>query len=200
MASAPSSPQNFSVPFTRRLTCLTIDSTWLLTIGSPCRRYSSYFILSRLFSRYPSARNTRLLGLVLASALAGFPLAFSHWHSARITRRTRPCHAHVIHCAYSFHPVPSSCPAARAASCTYDITWMKSRIATWSRNRAFHTPQIAWAPSATNALRVAAANPARHAILASSTPNWGQLRRDATTCRFSSLGPWYFANSSGPSW
>src|SRR5438105_2057812 len=114
MASAPSSPQNFSVPLTRRLTCLTIDSTRLLTIGSPNLRYSSYFILSRLCSRYPSARNTRLLVLVLASAFSGFPLALIHWHSARITRRTLPCHVHVIHCAYSFHPVPSSFPAARA--------------------------------------------------------------------------------------
>src|SRR5215210_5546574 len=130
MASAPCSPQNFSVPLTRRLTCLTIDSTRLLTIGSPCLLYSSYFILPRLFSRYPSARNTTLLVLVLASPFAGLPFAFSHWHSAMITSLTRPCHVHVIHWAYSFHSVPSSFPTALAASYTYDMAWMKSRIGT----------------------------------------------------------------------
>src|SRR5206468_95789 len=38
IASAPASPQDFSVPFTRRLKSFTVDSTWLLVHGKPfCR-------------------------------------------------------------------------------------------------------------------------------------------------------------------
>src|SRR3954453_19646962 len=125
MASAPSSPQNFSVPLTRLLICLTIDSTRLLTTGSPCLRYSSYLILPLLFSRYPSARNTTPLALVFASPFPGLPLAFSHLHNPLITSLTLPCHAQLIHRAYSSHPVPSALPAAWAASYAYDMAWMK---------------------------------------------------------------------------
>ena len=41
IASAPSSDQNFSVPLTRRLNILTVDSIWLDVIGNPALRYSS---------------------------------------------------------------------------------------------------------------------------------------------------------------
>jgi len=38
----PSTPcdQNFSVPFIRRLICLTVDFTYVLVNGSPCFRYA----------------------------------------------------------------------------------------------------------------------------------------------------------------
>src|SRR5262249_55376180 len=45
-ASLPASDQNFSLPLTRWLICLTADSIRLLVIGSPSLRYASYFILS----------------------------------------------------------------------------------------------------------------------------------------------------------
>src|SRR3990172_357215 len=49
--SSGSSPwsQNFSLPFTRRLICLMVDSMWLLVIGNPSLRYSAYFIRGRSF-------------------------------------------------------------------------------------------------------------------------------------------------------
>ncbi len=37
-ASPPDSVQNFSLPLTRRLICLTVDSRWLEVIGTPIRR------------------------------------------------------------------------------------------------------------------------------------------------------------------
>ena len=43
-APAPALDQYLSLPFTRRLSRLIIDSMWADVMGRPCRRYSGAFI------------------------------------------------------------------------------------------------------------------------------------------------------------
>src|SRR3990172_12780671 len=87
--SAPWS-QNFSVPFTRRLICLMVDSMWLLVIGNPSLRYSAYFIRGRSFE-LGHALVAHPLGPPLDAFCRDFDFGQRVENFGRLHKRTRLC-------------------------------------------------------------------------------------------------------------
>src|SRR5262245_4991209 len=187
MYSAPSSDQNFSEPLTRWLMRLISDSTWLVVIGKPSRRYWSYFICPLWFCRKVNASLITTCGLVSLSPWLGCPTSCCRCRRSSITSLTCPCHTHSIHRLYTCHPCSFVLPAI-AAAYTYDNAWMKSRIGTNVLKCLRHTPHTALEPSPRNARLGAAKNPSDHAAAASIGPKHRHRRRVATTLRALTLG------------